>query len=463
MQKLWAGRAEKAPEAVADEFNASIAFDSRMYREDILGSMAHARMLAAQGILSAGDAEQILGGLEGILEAIQAGELEIDLSSEDIHTFVETQLIARVGDAGKRLHTARSRNDQVALDLRLHLLEQAKQTDALLRELIEVLVEQAERYADAVMPGYTHMQRAQPVTLGHHLMAYVAMLFRDTQRLCDWAKRARVLPLGSAALAGTTYPIDRHKTAELLRFDAACENSMDGVSDRDFVIELAATLSLIMTHLSRFCEEIILWCSWEFRFIELDDGFSTGSSIMPQKKNPDMAELVRGKTGRVYGSLMTLLTMMKGIPLAYNKDMQEDKQAIFDAVDTVKGCLSVMAPMLSTMKVNTQALRDAASRGFINATDCADYLTKKGVPFRDAYRAVGQLVAWCIAQGKTLETLTLEEYQALNPVFAADVYEAIDLDVCVGKRNSYGGTSPSSVRAQVERAKERLKDDADIY
>jgi len=447
--KLWAGRFAKETDAAVSDFNSSISVDHAMYKEDIRGSMAHAAMLAAQGIIPAKDGDKILSGLQELLEELDSGQLQFDPASEDIHMFVEEALTVRIGNAGKRLHTGRSRNDQVALDARLHLETRVSEIVGEIEALLRVLCDRAEQHADTVMPGYTHLQRAQPVTFGHHLMAYARMLLRDRERLLQ--AKARMMaecPLGSGALAGTTYPIDRAMTAKELGFAAAGANSLDGVSDRDFCIEIAAALSTLMMHLSRFSEEIIAWCSWEWRFIELDDAFATGSSIMPQKKNPDVAELVRGKTGRVYGNLMALLTVMKGLPLAYNKDMQEDKEAVFDSLDTASLCLTTFTPMLRTMTVLRDNMRAAAAKGFINATDCADYLTKKGVPFRDAYKITGQLVADCIAGGKTLETLTLEEYKAKSPVFEQDVFHAIDLDTCVLERSSYGGPTPDSVRAQ---------------
>ena len=454
--KLWEGRFQKGLDKTTNDFNSSISFDSRMYAEDIQGSVAHATMLGACGIITEAEAEQICTGLEEILKDLNAGTLQIDPEAEDIHTFLEGELTARIGDAGKRLHTARSRNDQVALDVRLTLKKEAAGLISQLRELIGVLCNQAETYADAVMPGYTHLQRAQPITFGHHLMAYAEMFLRDIGRLQDAVKRMDQLPLGSCALAGTTYPIDRGMTARLLGFSGVTQNSLDGVADRDFCVELAAAISLAMVHLSRFSEEIILWCSWEFRFIELDDAFSTGSSIMPQKKNPDIAELVRGKSGRVFGDLMGLLTMLKGLPLAYNKDMQEDKEAIFDAVDTLRMCLTAFIPMVATMRVHPETMRAAAAKGFINATDCADYLVGKGIPFRDAYKITGKLVAMCIASGETLETLPLAEYQSLCPQFGPDVYDAISLETCVTGRTSEGGPAPQKVRQQIKRVQEVL-------
>ena len=449
MDKMWAGRFAKALDSQADDFNSSIRFDSRMYKQDIKGSMAHAAMLSARGIISADDADAIIAGLETILADITAGTLPIDDSAEDIHMFVEAELTKRIGDAGKRLHTARSRNDQVALDTRLYLRDEINEIVSLTLSLIEVLTDRAEEYKSAIMPGYTHLQRAQPITFGHHLMAYAMMLQRDVGRFEDTAKRMDVSPIGCCALAGTTYPTDRAYEAKLLGFSAVAENSLDGVSDRDFCVEFLSACSILMMHLSRLSEEIILWSSWEFRFIELDDSYTTGSSIMPQKKNPDMAELCRGKTGRVYGDLMALLTALKGLPLAYNKDMQEDKEAVFDAVDTVKMCLSVMAPMLATMKAKRDNMYKAAQKGFINATDLADYMTKKGVPFRSAYKISGQLVAYCIENNTVLEALSLEKFREYSDVFEADVYDDISLETCVGKRISFGGTSVSSVEAQI--------------
>ncbi len=451
--KLWTGRFSKELDKKTNDFNSSIAFDSRMYREDIEGSIAHATMLGACGIIAPTESEVICRGLSEILEDIESGKLEIDPNAEDIHTFIEGELTARYGDAGKRLHTARSRNDQVALDVRLSLKKQAAGIRSQLLELLEVLCDKAELYADTVMPGYTHLQRAQPITFGHHLMAYAEMFLRDLGRLEDACRRMDVMPLGSGALAATTYPLNRQMTADLLGFSQISQNSLDGVSDRDFCVELAAALSLIMVHLSRFSEEVILWCSWEFKFVELDDAFATGSSIMPQKKNPDIAELVRGKSGRVFGDLMTLLTVMKGLPLAYNKDMQEDKEAIFDAMDTVKMCLTAFIPMVDTMKVIKENMRKAAAGGFINATDCADYLVGKGIPFRDAYKATGALVAYCISHGKTLETLTLEEYQRVHGAFDEGVFAAISLEACVNGRKVTGGPAAENVRFQADRVR----------
>ena len=450
--KLWKGRFQKEADPKTNDFNSSISIDSRMYHEDIEGSIAHATMLGECGIIDKSESEKIIAGLNGILADLDSGALTIDPDAEDIHTFVEGELTARIGDAGKRLHTARSRNDQVALDVRLTLRKDVAALQAQLKDLVRVLCKKAEQYAGAVMPGYTHLQRAQPITFGHHLMAYCEMLLRDLSRFDDAQKRMDVMPLGSGALAGTTYPLDRQLTARLLGFSQVSQNSLDGVSDRDFCAEIAFAVSLAMVHLSRLCEEIVLWCSWEFKFIELDDAFSTGSSIMPQKKNPDIAELIRGKSGRVFGDLMGLLAMMKGLPLAYNKDMQEDKEAVFDAVDTLKLCLTPLIPMLETMTVLEGNMRNAAARGFINATDCADYLVaEKGLPFRDAYKITGELVALCIEKGLTLETLPLEEYQAICPAFDEGVYQAISLERCVAGRKVLGGPAPENVRAQAQR------------
>ena len=447
--KLWSGRFGKDTDALVNDFNASIQFDQRLYKEDITGSMAHAKMLGACGIISMKDVAAILEGLQSILADVEAGKVTFTADNEDIHMNVEALLTARIGDAGKRLHTARSRNDQVALDFRMYVREQIPVIVGQLLELETVLCKQAKQYQTAVMPGYTHLQRAQPISFAQHLMAYANMFARDVTRLEDCAKRLNECPLGSGALAGTTYPIDRWQTAKALDFDAPMSNSLDGVSDRDYALELMSALSILMMHLSRFSEEVILWCSWEFKFIELDDAYATGSSIMPQKKNPDVAELVRGKTGRVYGDLMSLLTAMKGLPLAYNKDMQEDKEPVFDAIDTVEMCLPVFAAMIGTMTVRTDNMRKAAGKGFINATDCADYLTKKGMPFRDAYTVTGKLVAACTAQGKTLEELTLEELKAVSDLFAEDVYEAINLENCMALRASYGGPAVSETTRQI--------------
>ena len=459
MGKMWEGRFSKALDKTADDFNSSISFDSKMFRQDIKGSMAHAAMLGAQGIITQEDAETIIGALQGILEELEKGTLEIDMTCEDIHMFVEAELTKRIGDVGKRLHTARSRNDQVALDLRMYLRDETKVIIEMLKDTVKAITEQAMKNKDAILPGYTHLQRAQPITFGHHLMAYASMLLRDIDRLKDALKRMNVSPLGSCALAGTTYNTDRNFTAQKLGFDGITANSIDGVSDRDFCVELASAYSLIMMHLSRFSEEIILWSSWEFKFIELDDSFTTGSSIMPQKKNPDMAELVRGKTGRVYGNLMGLLTMLKGLPLAYNKDMQEDKEAIFDSVETVQKCLEVFAPMVRTFTVNRENMYKAAQKGFINATDLADYLVKKGLPFRSAYKTVGQIVAYCISTNKVLDTMTMEEYKQYSELFEEDLYNEISLETCVSKRISEGGTSVESVEKQIKIAMESLEND----
>lgn len=457
MPQLWKGRFKKELAKETNDFNSSISFDSRMFEEDIKGSIAHATMLGATGIIDKGESEKIVAGLSEILADIKSGKLDIDMSAEDIHTFVEGELTARLGQTGKRLHTARSRNDQVALDIRLTLRKEIDEISEKIKELVSVLCNKAEENKETIMPGYTHLQRAQPITFGHHLMAYAQMLLRDLDRLADVKKRMNVLPLGSGALAGTTYPLDRNMVADLLGFDSVSLNSLDGVSDRDFCIELASALSLVMVHLSRFSEEIIMWCSWEFKFVELDDAFSTGSSIMPQKKNPDIAELVRGKSGRVFGDLTTLLTVMKGIALAYNKDMQEDKEAIFDSVDTVKMCLNAFTPMIDTMTVLKDNMRHAAAKGFINATDCADYLVGKGLPFRDAYKATGELVALCIDKDLTLETLPLDEYKKICDLFDDGVYQAINLEKCVADRLVVGGPSVQSVENQIKYARNAVK------
>lgn len=454
--KMWSGRFSKELDAGVNDFNSSISFDYVMFREDIAGSIAHATMLAKCGVISAPDAGAIVQGLQGIVTDLESGKVAFDPAAEDIHMFVEQLLTERVGEPGKRLHTARSRNDQVALDLRMYL---KKQVVLLFNEtggLIAALIAKAEQNLETVMPGYTHLQVAQPVTLAHHLMAYAQMLARDLERLCDCYRRIDVMPLGSGALAATTHPLDRQLVADLLGFAAITHNSMDGVSDRDYCVELGCCLSLIMTHLSRLSEEIVLWCSSEFRFVELDDAFATGSSIMPQKKNPDITELVRGKTGRVNGDLMTLLTMLKGLPLAYNKDLQEDKQAIFDAVDTTLLCLATFTPMLQTMTVLPENMRTAAARGFINATDCADYLAKKGIPFREAYYITGQIVLDCIKRGCTLETLPLSVYKTYHEQFGEDLFEAIDLMTCVRQRKITGGPAPDAVQAQIAELQGRI-------
>ena len=455
--KLWTGRFKKEISKTTNDFNSSISFDSRMYREDIEGSIAHAEMLGQCGIITMEESKDIQQGLKGILEDIEKGNLKIDMEAEDIHTFIEGELTKRLGANGKRLHTARSRNDQVAVDIKLYLKKEVKEIEELVKGLIRVIANKAEKYSGTVMPGYTHLQRAQPITFGHHLLAYGEMLLRDLSRLEDCYKRMDEMPLGSCALAGTTYPIDRNITRELLGFERITNNSLDGVSDRDFCMELAADLSIIMVHLSRFSEEIIMWCSWEFKFVELDDAFSTGSSIMPQKKNPDIAELVRGKSGRVFGDTMTLLTVMKGIALAYNKDMQEDKEAIFDAVDTVKMCLTAFTPMLETMRVIPENMRKAAAGGFINATDCADWLVKNGLPFRDAYKATGELVARCIELGTDLENLPMEEYKKVCDLFNDEVYNAISLERCTDDRKAFGGPARENVKYQAELLGEKVK------
>ncbi len=453
MAKLWEGRFGKETDAGVNSFNSSIFFDKTLIEEDITGSIAHAEMLGATGIIAAEDAELIVNGLNGILADIKSGILVIDEKAEDVHTFVESVLTERIGAAGKKLHTARSRNDQVALDTRIYVKKKIVSVKNKILRLIKTLVKTAEENIGIIMPGYTHLQRAQPVAFSHYMLAYVNMFMRDKSRLEDCCKRADYLPLGSAALAGTSYPIDRFYVAEKLGFGHVCANSLDGVSDRDFVIEFIFCLSTVMMHLSRLSEEIILWNSSEFGFIELDDAFSTGSSIMPQKKNPDVAELARGKTGRVYGDLMAILTVMKGLPLAYNKDMQEDKEALFDAVDTVEICLPVVAGMIDTMTVRADNMEKAAQKGFINATDVADYLTKKGVPFRDAYKCSGALVAECIKQGKTLNELPLSEYKKFNNLFENDIYRETDIKNCAEKRTSYGGGSNQSVKIQISEIK----------
>lgn len=457
MAKLWAGRTDGNTSQLADDFNSSIHFDSRMYRQDITGSMAHAAMLGAKGIIAKSDAEQIIDGLQGILDDLDSGKLEFDMTCEDIHMFVEQVLTQRLGDVGKKLHTARSRNDQVALDIRMYLRNEIDEVTELVTALVHNVTNQAEKYKACIMPGYTHMQRAQPITFGHHLMAYAMMLLRDLGRLSDCRKRMNVSPIGSCALAGTTYDTDRRMEAKALGFDDVAMNSIDGVSDRDFCIELLSTYATLMMHLSRFSEEVILWCSWEFKFVELSDSFTTGSSIMPQKKNPDMAELVRGKTGRVYGDLMAILTVMKGIPLAYNKDMQEDKESVFDACDTVKMCLKVFSEMILSMRALPDNMKSAAQKGFINATDLADYLVRKGLPFRSAYKISGSIVADCIARGLVLENYPLEDYRKLSDLIENDVYEAVDLAVCVEKRISLGGTSVASVEQQIAYVRNMVK------
>ena len=448
MAKMWAGRTDGRTDRLADDFNSSIGFDCRMYRQDITGSMAHAAMLGATGILPKADADTLIDGLQTILDDLGSGKLQFDPACEDIHMFVEQVLTERLGDVGKKLHTARSRNDQVALDLRMYLREQCDTISAQVKTLIEALVDRAAEYKSAIMPGYTHLQRAQPITFGHHLMAYAMMLLRDRSRLSDCRKRMNRSPIGCCALAGTTYPTDRAMEAAQLGFDGICMNSLDGVSDRDFCAEFLSAVAILMMHLSRLSEELILWTSWEFGFVELSDAYTTGSSIMPQKKNSDMAELIRGKTGRVYGDLVGLLTMLKGLPMAYNKDMQEDKEGVFDACDTVSMCLPVMTGMIETMTAKPEAMKKAAQRGFINATDLADYLVRKGLPFRSAYKISGAIVGDCVKSGAVLEELPLETYQQYSDLFDSDVYEAIDLTACVEKRTSAGG--PAKVQEQID-------------
>ena len=456
MAKMWSGRTDGVVDKLADDFNSSISFDCRMYRQDITGSMAHAAMLAARGIIAEEEADTLIRGLECVLADIDSGALVFDPECEDIHMFVEQVLTERLGEVGKKLHTARSRNDQVALDIRLYLRDEIDGIRELIKRLAEVLCRVAEDNKATIMPGYTHLQRAQPITFGHHLMAYAMMLLRDADRLADCRRRMNLSPIGCCALAGTTYDTDRRFEAARLGFDGICLNSLDGVSDRDFCAELMSDLSILMMHLSRFSEEVILWSSWEFKFVELSDTFSTGSSIMPQKKNPDMAELVRGKTGRVYGDLMGLLTTLKGLPLAYNKDMQEDKEGVFDACDTVKMCLEVFCGMIDTMRVRADNMKKAAQTGFINATDLADYLVKKGMPFRTAYKISGKLVAECIEKKCVLEELPLEAYRAHSELFDEDLYNEISLETCVSKRISEGGTSVQSVEAQLLWVKDRI-------
>lgn len=454
--KMRAGRFAKETDERLNDFNSSISFDYRMYKEDIEGSIAHATMLGECGIIDSKESEAIVEGLKGILKDIESGKLKFDSKAEDIHMFIEAELTERLGDAGKRLHTARSRNDQTALDIRMYLKKEIKEIEKLVKKLIFVLIDLAEKNLKTIMPSYTHLQRAQPSTFAHHITAYAQMLLRDLDRLEDAYKRTNIMPLGSGALASTTYPINRQRVCDLLQFEEITQNSIDGVSDRDFCIELASAISILTMHLSRFSEEIILWCSWEFKFIELDDGYSTGSSIMPQKKNPDIAELIRGKTARVYGNLNTLLAMMKGLPLAYNKDMQEDKEAVFDSIDTVKLSLNAFIPMIETMKILSENMKTAAEKGFINATDCADYLVKKGIPFREAYQIAGTLVRICIENNLTLETLPMEEYKKICPKFENDIFEAINLEACVMKRNIVGGPAPESVKSQIEYIRKKL-------
>ena len=456
--KLWAGRFQKETDTLVNDFNSSITFDARMYKEDIAGSIAHATMLGKQGIIEEHEAEKIIEGLKVILADIDAGQVEFSLENEDIHMNIETLLTQRIGDTGKRLHTGRSRNDQVAVDFRLYVKQEIPKIIDMVLDLEKVLIKKAEANLETVMPGYTHMQRAQPTTFAHYMMAYANMLRRDVTRLEDCLERMDECPLGAGALATSTYPVDRFQTAAALGFQKPTDNSMDSVSDRDFAIEFLSACSIMMMHLSRFSEEIILWCSWEFKYVELDDAYSTGSSIMPQKKNPDVAELVRGKTGRVYGSLITLLTVMKGLPLAYNKDMQEDKEPVFDAIDTVEMCLPVFTAMLDTLTVLPKNMRNAASGGFINATDCADYLTKKGMPFREAYMIVGRLVNLCIKAGETLDTLPLKDFRSISNLFDADVYQALELKTCVNGRKVYGGPAKEAVEQQIANIKDFVKE-----
>lgn len=456
MAKMWQGRFKKELDSKVNDFNSSISFDSRMYKDDIVGSIVHVNMLGKQGIIPLEDSKKIAKELTRILDDIESGKVQFAPDAEDIHMFIEAELTERLGDVGKRLHTARSRNDQVAVDLRMYLKTQIDEIIGLIKKLIAVLVGKAEENLETVMPGYTHLQRAQPITFAHHLMAYVEMFKRDMVRLFNCFSLMNECPLGSGALATTTYPIDREYTAEYLGFDNPMLNSLDGVSDRDYCMELANAIAICMVHMSRLSEEVVLWCSWEFKFVELDDAYSTGSSIMPQKKNPDICELIRGKTGRAIGNLTTLLSMMKSLPLAYNKDMQEDKEAVFDGVDTVKLCLSTLAPMLDTMKVNKENMLNAGKKGFINATDCADYLVKKGMPFRDAYKITGTLVALCIDKGEVLDSLRLEEYKKLSPLFEKDIYEAISLKTCVEGRNVVGGPAPERVKEHIQKIKDTV-------
>ena len=459
--KLWGGRFKKETSKVVDDFNSSILFDSRFYEEDIMGSIAHCTMLSQTGIIPTNDAQKIITELKNILQDIKNGKIEFSLDNEDIHMNVESILTERIGDAGKKLHTARSRNDQVALDMKMYCQKEIREIKSLLLSLLAVLKEKAEENIETVMPGFTHLQHAQPISFAHHIMAYAQMFKRDVLRLEDCLERMDECPLGAAALAGTTHNIDRFITSQLLGFNAPTENSLDSVSDRDYIIEMLSCLSIIMMHLSRFSEEIILWCSWEYHYIELDDAFSTGSSIMPQKKNPDIPELIRGKTGRVYGSLVSMLTVMKSLPLAYNKDMQEDKEMTFDAIDTVKMCIKTFIPMFETMRVQKEAMKKSASNGYINATDCADYLAKKGVPFRDAYTVVGKLVSFSIDKGVALSDLSLEELKSFSPAFEEDVFEAISLETCVKERKSYGGTSPKMVEKAIANLDKFLKEKED--
>lgn len=458
MAQLWGGRFTRKTDELVYRFNASLSFDRRLYAQDIRGSLAHVKMLGKQGILTEEETKEITEGLNGILEDVESGKLEITGEYEDIHSFVESVLTDRIGEAGKKLHTGRSRNDQVALDMKLYIRSETEELQSLVRELLTELLKLMEEHTETIMPGFTHLQKAQPVTLAHHLGAYFEMFRRDNSRFADIRKRMNTCPLGSGALAGTTYPLDRDYTAELLGFDGPTLNSMDGVSDRDYLIELLSALSTTMMHLSRFCEEIIIWNSNEYQFVEIDDGYSTGSSIMPQKKNPDIAELIRGKTGRVYGALMGMLTTMKGIPLAYNKDMQEDKEMVFDALDTVKGCLALFTGMLSTMKFQKERMLESCRHGFTNATDAADYLVNHGVPFRDAHGIIGRLVLYCIEKNKALDDLTMEEYKAISPVFEEDIYDAVSMDTCVQKRNTVGAPGPEAMKQVIQKCREYLEE-----
>ncbi len=459
MAQLWGGRFTKETDKLVYNFNASISFDQKFYAQDIRGSIAHVTMLQKQGILTKEEKERIIEGLNGILRDVENGTLQITDEYEDIHSFVEANLIERIGDAGKKLHTGRSRNDQVALDMRLYTRDEIGEIDALLKELLEVLLDLMKEHTETYMPGFTHLQKAQPVTLAHHLGAYFEMFKRDRLRMKDIKKRMNYCPLGAGALAGTTYPLDREYTAELLGFDGPTLNSMDSVSDRDYLIELLSAMSTVMMHLSRFCEEVILWNSNEYQFVEIDDAYSTGSSIMPQKKNPDIAELVRGKTGRVYGALMSLLTTMKGIPLAYNKDMQEDKELVFDAIDTTKGCLALFTGMVRTMRFQTGRMEDSAKNGFTNATDAADYLVNHGVPFRDAHGIVGRLVLYCIDRNIALDDMSLEEFKAISPVFEEDIYDAISMKTCVEMRNTIGAPGKSAMEQAIAQEETYLKEE----
>ncbi|MCL2088319.1 MAG: argininosuccinate lyase [Oscillospiraceae bacterium] len=457
--KLWGGRFSGQTNEAANAFHSSITFDRRLYRQDITGSIAHAEMLGRQNIIPQSDADSIVTALKEILADIESGRLVIDTNSEDIHSFVETELISRIGNAGRQLHTGRSRNDQVALDMRMYVIEETDTIKSLIADVMKTLLSKAKEHTKTVMPGFTHLQKAQPITLAHHMMAYFHMFRRDYVRLCNCRDGADQMPLGSGALASTTYPIDREFVRERLGFAGITENSLDAVSDRDFCIEFVSCLSIVMTHLSRFCEELILWCSEDFGFAEMSDSYSTGSSIMPQKKNPDMAELIRGKTGRVYGSLMALLSMMKSLPLAYNKDMQEDKEAVFDAADTAKACLSVFCGMIDSVTFRRDAMRQSASGGYTNATDAADWLVKKGLPFRDAHEIVGRLVVYAIEQDKALDRLTIEEFRSISDVFDQSIYEAISVETCVNSRNIVGGPAENAVLESIQKGERFLQDE----